>query len=1551
MSPCAVFQSISKAPLGHDKGAYTQIIAIIKRMGWYVGLIRLTSGIASSETETYLDALTQLYSAILMCNARAALQINQRSGPLCLDEVLAGVEAATERVMALSDWLYLQTKVTTLLETSSRQAEERAATLELSLAPLQAEQRPPQEATFGDSDFATQISAVTAKTLVYREFAQWDGEHDRRILWISGRHGVRKAALSRGIIQDLHAQPDERADDGTSRGHTVVSYFIDGSRQWPVDALSVIKSLIHGVLTSQSELTEHLEHMLTEKYASVLSNMRKDFAAPGDATAMAMLLLRIVCDGRFRTTYFVLDGIDEMDDSEGDLAVLYRLVAKTVSLSRNVKWLLLVDRPRWTRGLGSVAVAANLQLHLDMERDFKAADVSMVADTYIRTLVGDATESAEAGYKHRLHKHLLETLESHAPSMGNLLWTRVALDTALASSQLPWKAVTELRRLTQDAPTVESLYKVRLDALRELPDDGWALCNTVLSIVAAAFRPLSVADLACLGDLPPVVDLEALCHTLLSSFLTVSDNVVRFAHISAKGFIKDEMASQVQATHKSIAQKCVTFLLRKRCKCDCPSVHDDLVPEAGIKPTTVPDAESGGEFDAVSGAGDSSSDATVNYATDMWIMNLSETVKKGDSEAVNLAVHLLSEHLVEWLSIVGSRNAVLASWRKMRQLHASMIAAATSSSDAHGDRHAACQMIGEVVLALQIYQGDLRTMPAIQVSGEVGELGTGMSLLFSSRLPRIREILQRKYVKWLETPPQVRPNDLAVPLHSIRHADWALSSCYSPDGKLIASASDDRHVRIWDAETGNLQYCFDGADEYYRNVDVSCWTAGNGAVVLAASYSNKIVVWDAESGNSILTPPALPGSVNSITLSPCGDKVAAATVKGLVVWNKVHDSSESHVCVEYTDKDTRCTRFSPDGKWLASSEGSKITIWDATKAKTVAFTLPEQNDTPLEPENSQVVDATGQSENGDEASDKDEARTTETHETDGAEVNGVSAAGGEADDDGEQVTNTEREAASSQNFDVARDGEGAVEGAGEGGVESAPSSGHTDSIDGLAFSRDSEFLASGSDDHTARVWDLKSRSTVAILDFHTSYVNDVSFSVDGSCIATASSDSTIAIWRRKSKSWGSGETRRQPDQVLLHDRYYVSAIQFSPISPSVLLSSNFDKVVVWDIDADAISAASEAESSCQIPSHSAAVCCVAISPDGNLLASASFDGMICLWSGEDGLQLRASCTEPSSRTEVLAMEFSSDSELLATAAKSGFVSIWSVVRKANGPWTPLSLLHHSDWVRDVVFDPSGDWVATACDDGMARIFDVSGARLSNGVGDQHRGVYDLPSKTFGSAPSTGYIFGVAFSSNGEWLASGGDGHEVCLWGIKSDNAEPERKGEWPGEYIRGVAFAGNDQKLVTVSHSGAIAVWTWADSSAQLSHKTIQGTWDDPYITFRKMRFDPEYPGVAFTEHGAVSVDLDKGDDESNSNSDVGNVTRRWVLPRSAIVQGVVQWKTHRADLPEELRPTNEDYSWRVHGRKIFAGGQNGQVSLLRFAEDVNPVPREQEPASGPGEL
>ena len=196
-------------------------------------------------------------------------------------------------------------------------------------------------------------------------------------------------------------------------------------------------------------------------------------------------------------------------------------------------------------------------------------------------------------------------------------------------------------------------------------------------------------------------------------------------------------------------------------------------------------------------------------------------------------------------------------------------------------------------------------------------------------------------------------------------------------------------------------------------------------------------------------------------------------------------------------------------------------------------------------------------------------------------------------------------------------------------------SGHTDSVGTLAFKPNSYVLASGSNDHTVRIWDVEDRDNlrhVRTLRGHTHGVNAVAWSPDGRTLASASYDGTVRLWN--------------PDNginfaVLRGHTEGVTSVAWSP-DGRILASGSYDKTVrLWNPDTHGIRRVLRGHTG---PVGGGGIWALAFHPDGQTLASGSQDDTIRLWNPNTGAH-KATLTRNSIQQTALA--FSPNGQILA----------------------------------------------------------------------------------------------------------------------------------------------------------------------------------------------------------------------------------------------------------------------------------------------------------------
>ena len=215
--------------------------------------------------------------------------------------------------------------------------------------------------------------------------------------------------------------------------------------------------------------------------------------------------------------------------------------------------------------------------------------------------------------------------------------------------------------------------------------------------------------------------------------------------------------------------------------------------------------------------------------------------------------------------------------------------------------------------------------------------------------------------------------------------------------------------------------------------------------------------------------------------------------------------------------------------------------------------------------------------------------------------------------------------------------------------------GHKKSVYSLACSPVSDILASGDRMGVVKVWDLQKRNTLVSISTDSDMPATLTFSPDGQILLAAVGESD-GIWEKKCKVELWHAKTGAPVATLTGHRNLVMSAGFSP-DGALLATASWDGTIkLWNV-------ATWTER-LTIPAHPMWIMSVAFSPDGKTLASGSADAKVRLWQVPSGEEL---CTLKHSAA-VNFVAFSPDGTTLAVSHTNRSVTLWhAAIEKRNWP--------------------------------------------------------------------------------------------------------------------------------------------------------------------------------------------------------------------------------------------------------------------------------------------
>lgn len=598
---------------------------------------------------------------------------------------------------------------------------------------------------------------------------------------------------------------------------------------------------------------------------------------------------------------------------------------------------------------------------------------------------------------------------------------------------------------------------------------------------------------------------------------------------------------------------------------------------------------------------------------------------------------------------------------------------------------------------------------------------------------------------------------------------------FAPDGKTIATASDDRTVRIWPLEYGEPTVLEGHTDEIWA----AAYTP-DGKRLATGGKDKAVRLWDIAKGTSTVLNGHLQW-VTHVTFSADGKWLASQGLgDGIFLWN-VETKEGTRVATNLGVEMSRGPVFSEDGRLLAFVEAGKLVVWDVTTGRHDIF-----------PGQSGVCSSIAIS---------PDARMIATGSVDGL-VRLWSTTGGPG-----RAFRVHTDEVTALVF--SRDGASLISGSKDRSVRS------TDVVSGavrvwglyggeiktMTLSPDGKQLAVGGKDRNVIVWNVADGQRTTLggfqdwLAFH-----GVTFSPDGKYLAAAGFDQTMRVWRMGARV----------DRVVTEQAEELVMARYMPDGNRIVSAGALGTVSLHSLEAAAPR---------MLTKHEGRVLDVRVFPDGNKIATAGEDGTVRIipLSGELPTILRAF------RGNAHRMAISPDGKFIATGGVDKKVRLWDLSTS-----TFEVVFEHEKNVEALVFSPDGQTLASASDDTSVQLIKLAprevkllgkaergvrtltyspdGKTLAAGSMDHTIRLWDLEAGTNRVIDASGNgVTKIAFFPDGKRFVSLGFEPSVRIWDFETGKTLRVLRGH--DRMVVSASVAPDGKRVATASVDGQMRLW------------------------------------------------------------------------------------------------------------------------------------------------
>ena len=595
-----------------------------------------------------------------------------------------------------------------------------------------------------------------------------------------------------------------------------------------------------------------------------------------------------------------------------------------------------------------------------------------------------------------------------------------------------------------------------------------------------------------------------------------------------------------------------------------------------------------------------------------------------------------------------------------------------------------------------------------------------------------------------------------------------------------------------------------------ENVNTVCVTR-DGRFVLSGSEDRTVRLWDIESGEPLAILEGHEAKVLSVDVTPDGGSgVSGSEDKTIRVWDLM--AKRQAAVLTGHDGPVLSVHVLPDGKRLLShSKDGTLRLWDITgglEVKRLGSAEHKVRASGISPDGCYAV--AGFSDGGVDVWDLTSGaiRRLFGHSGDVRAVSASHAAERVASLDDDQlvlwdpatltaVSTLPLGSVRLSTLALSRNGRYAVGVVGGTKVVAfdleqvtgAIFEGHTFVVTDAIFAADDRTVITLSMDHTLRLWDVRTGAQIQTLFGHASFVSSVAVTFDGTRAISGGLDHSLKIWQLGASSIDRSRKRPSPERKPSEREAVghtgdVRSVVVSQDQALVASASTDGTVIVWSVESgDALQV---------LRGHERYVTAVAFTPDGERLISASVDECLKVWDLQTGEEIW-SLKGHTARVDHLAV--SSSGRRVVSASNDSTLRVWDLDTGVE-LWRLEVRVMALDLTTDgrIVVStasprrgPSGEEAADP--DARIEVFEMeTGQRMLELRGHRKE------------------AFSLATTHSGRYAVTGSDDETAIIWDL--DRGERLHTLEGHGCWVRHVAFTPDGRRVISagdasILHMGA----------------------------------------------------------------------------------------------------------------------------------------------------